>query len=161
MALSPEERTWAAVAHLAPLVGYFLLIGQVLLPLAILFLGPKTPFVQAHAKESLNGQISYTLYGLGLFLLALTVVGLVVVYPLALATAKAWLRSWLRERWAKSPSSAMRASIRGAKRRAGLFPSIPTQTSFQERLSGQHFWKASLAARRAARLGKGFWRARA
>ena len=75
MALSPEERTWAAVAHLAPLVGYFLLIGQVLLPLAILFLGPKTPFVQAHAKESLNGQISYTLYGLGLF----------VVYPLALA----------------------------------------------------------------------------
>ena len=32
-----------------------------------------------------NGQISYTLYGLGLFLLALTVVGLVVVYPLALA----------------------------------------------------------------------------
>ena len=75
MALSPEERTWAAVAHLAPLVGYFLLIGQVLLPLAILFLGPKTPFVQAHAKESLNGQISYTLYGLGL----------VVVYPLALA----------------------------------------------------------------------------
>ena len=46
---SPEERTWAAVAHLAPLVGYFLLIGQVLLPLAILFLGPKTPFVQAHA----------------------------------------------------------------------------------------------------------------
>ena len=85
MALSPEERTWAAVAHLAPLVGYFLLIGQVLLPLAILFLGPKTPFVQAHAKESLNGQISYTLYGLGLFLLALTVVGLVVVYPLALA----------------------------------------------------------------------------
>ena len=149
MALSPEERTWAAVAHLAPLVGYFLLIGQVLLPLAILFLGPKTPFVQAHAKESLNGQISYTLYGLGLFLLALTVVGLVVVYPLALALLALVL------------SSAMRASIRGAKRRAGLFPSIPTQTSFQERLSGQHFWKASLAARRAARLGKGFWRARA
>ena len=85
MALSPEERTWAAVAHLAPLVGYFLLIGQVLLPLAILFLGPKTPFVQAHAKESLNGQISYTLYGLGLFLLAPTGVGRVAVCPLALA----------------------------------------------------------------------------
>ena len=83
MPLSPEERTCVTVSHLAPLVGYFLLIGQVLLPLAILFLGPKTPFVQAHAKESLNGQISYTLYGLGLFLLALTVVGLVVVYLLA------------------------------------------------------------------------------
>jgi hypothetical protein len=34
-----------------------------------------------------------------------------------------------------------------AKRKKGFFPSIPTQTDFQERLSGQHFWKASLAAR--------------
>ena len=83
--LTDAERTWAAVAHLAPLVGYFVLIGQILLPLAILLWGPKSPFVQAHAKESLNGQISYTLYGLALFLLALTVVGLVVAVPLGLA----------------------------------------------------------------------------
>uniref|UniRef100_A0A831U6T8 DUF4870 domain-containing protein n=1 Tax=Thermus islandicus TaxID=540988 RepID=A0A831U6T8_9DEIN len=76
------DRTWAAVAHLAPLVGYFVLVGQILLPLAILLWGPKSPFVQAHAKESLNGQISYTLYGLGLLLLALTVVGLVLALPL-------------------------------------------------------------------------------
>ncbi len=77
-----KDRTWAAVAHLAPLVGYFLLIGQILLPLAILLWGPKSPFVQAHAKESLNGQISYTLYGLFLLLLAITVVGLVLALPL-------------------------------------------------------------------------------
>lgn len=82
---SDQERTWAALAHLAPLVGYFVLIGQILVPLAILLFGPKTPFVQAHAKESLNGQISYTLYGLGLFLLALTVVGIVLALPLGLA----------------------------------------------------------------------------
>ncbi|MFN4231446.1 DUF4870 domain-containing protein [Thermus sp.] len=82
--LTDAERTWAAVAHLAPLVGYFILIGQILLPLAILLWGPKSAFVQAHAKESLNGQISYTLYGLGLLLLAITVVGLVVAVPLAL-----------------------------------------------------------------------------
>ncbi|ALJ90406.1 DUF4870 domain-containing protein [Thermus aquaticus] len=80
-----SDRTWAAVAHLAPIVGYFLLIGQILLPLAILLWGPKSAFVQGHAKESLNGQISYTLYGLALLLLALTVVGLVVAVPLALA----------------------------------------------------------------------------
>ncbi|GGM97212.1 hypothetical protein GCM10007092_08670 [Thermus composti] len=82
---SDQERTWAAVAHLAPLVGYFVLIGQILVPLAILLWGPKTPFVQAHAKESLNGQITYTLYGLGVFLLALTVVGIVLALPLGLA----------------------------------------------------------------------------
>ncbi|GAB5603487.1 DUF4870 domain-containing protein [Thermus sp. FJN-A] len=83
--VSDVERTWAAVAHLAPLVGYFLLVGQILLPLAILLWGPKSPFVQTHAKESLNGQISYTLYGLGLVLLAITLVGLVVAVPLGLA----------------------------------------------------------------------------
>jgi len=83
--VSEADRTWAAVAHLAPLVGYFLLIGQILLPLAILLWGPKSAFVQDHAKESLNGQISYTLYGLALFLLAITVVGLVLVVPLGIA----------------------------------------------------------------------------
>ncbi len=82
LAPSQEERTWAAVAHLAPLVGYLVLIGQFLVPLGVLFFGPKTPFVQDHVKESLNGQISYTLYGLVLFLLALTVVGVVLVLPL-------------------------------------------------------------------------------
>ncbi len=83
--LTDADRTWAAVAHLAPLVGYFLLIGQILLPVAILLWGPKSAFVQAHAKASLNGQISYTLYGVVLLLLAMTVVGLVVALPLALA----------------------------------------------------------------------------
>lgn len=79
-----SDRTWAAVAHLAPIVGYFFVVGQILLPLAILLFGPKSAFVQAHAKESLNGQISYTLYGLALLLLALTMVGLVLAVPLAL-----------------------------------------------------------------------------
>ena len=49
-----------------------------------LLFGPKGSFLQAHGKESLNGQISYTLYGLVLLLLALTVVGLVLALPLAL-----------------------------------------------------------------------------
>ncbi|GAA5334112.1 MULTISPECIES: DUF4870 domain-containing protein [Thermus] len=83
--VSDTERTWAAVAHLAPLVGYFVLIGQILVPLAILLWGPQTAFVQAHAKEALNGQISYTLYGVALVLLAITVVGLILAVPLGLA----------------------------------------------------------------------------
>lgn len=128
---SPEERTWAAVAHLAPLVGYFLLIGQVLLPLAILFLGPKTPFVQAHAKESLNGQISYTLYGLGLFLLALTVVGIVVVYPLALALLALVLWNMVRGLWRRegerstaTPSSSASCPSLEDHHRQGVAPLV-------------------------------------
>ncbi|PZA06902.1 MULTISPECIES: DUF4870 domain-containing protein [unclassified Meiothermus] len=81
---SESDRTWAAVAHLAPLVGYLFLIGQILLPLAILLWGPKSAFVQSHAKESLNGQISYTIYGLVLLLLAFTIVGVVIALPLGL-----------------------------------------------------------------------------
>jgi uncharacterized Tic20 family protein len=83
--LVESDKNWAIAAHLAPLLGYFIAIGQILAPLAILLFGPKSAFVQAHAKESLNAQISYTLYGLGLWLLAITVVGLVLAVPLALA----------------------------------------------------------------------------
>jgi len=77
-----SEKNWAIAAHLAPILGYFILIGQILLPLGILLFGPKSAFVQAHAKESLNAQISYTIYGLVLILLAMTIVGIVFVIPL-------------------------------------------------------------------------------
>ncbi|MER3480941.1 MAG: DUF4870 domain-containing protein [Meiothermus sp.] len=82
--VSQNDKTWSAVAHLAPLIGYIVLIGQILLPLAILLWGPKSAFVQANAKESLNAQVSYTVYGLVIWLLAITVVGLILAVPLAL-----------------------------------------------------------------------------
>ncbi len=79
-----SEKNWAIAAHLAPVGGYFILIGQILLPLGILLFGPKSAFVQAHAKESLNAQISYTIYGLVLILLVMTRVGVVFVRPLGI-----------------------------------------------------------------------------
>lgn len=86
--VSQNDRTWFAVAHLAPLIGYIVLIGQILLPLAILLWGPKGAFVQANAKESLNAQVSYTVYGLALLLLlAITVVGPILVVPLVVPLA--------------------------------------------------------------------------
>lgn len=80
--VTDSDRYWAVAAHLAPILGYFILIGQILLPLGILLFGPKSGFVQAHAKESLNAQISYTIYALALLLLAMTIVGVVFVIPL-------------------------------------------------------------------------------
>lgn len=112
---SDQERTWAALAHLAPLVGYFVLIGQILVPLAILLFGPKTPFVQAHAKESLNGQITYTLYGLGLFLLALTVVGIVLALP-------SWF--WSFGTWSRGPWRRGGARCTATSLSSGWCPSL-------------------------------------
>lgn len=52
--------------------------------MGILLFGPRSDFVQAHAKESLDAQISYTIYGLVLLLLMATVVGIILAIPLGL-----------------------------------------------------------------------------
>lgn len=63
MSDTAEDRTLALLAHLAPLIGYFAGIGQILIPLLILVIkGKSSPFVYEHAKESLNFQICFTIY---------------------------------------------------------------------------------------------------
>ncbi len=79
------ERLWAVLVHFAPILSLFFTIGQILLPLLVLLVGPKDALTQANAKESLNAQISYTLFGIGLWLLAITVLWLVLAVPLTFA----------------------------------------------------------------------------
>lgn len=76
-----RDRYWAIGAHLAPLVGAIIPTAHILLPLAVLLFGPKSEFVRAHVKESLNAQIAYTAYLLLIIFLWLTAVGLVVAIP--------------------------------------------------------------------------------
>ena len=57
-----DDRNLAIIAHLAPLAGYLVVIGQILLPLAMYIFGPDKPFVKQQSKEALNAQISYTVY---------------------------------------------------------------------------------------------------
>ncbi len=75
MSASSDEKLWAALSHGLTLVGCWVAIGQLLAPL-IIYLVKKdsSAFVAAHARESLNFQISILIYGAGLFLMILTVI---------------------------------------------------------------------------------------
>lgn len=62
METNSESRNLALVAHLAPLAGYFIAIGQIIIPLLIYLMTDKH-FAKEQAKEALNAQISFTIYG--------------------------------------------------------------------------------------------------
>lgn len=93
-----EDRTLAVIAHLAPLIGYTIGFGQILIPLAIyLWKGKESEYVRQHALESLNFQISMTIY---LFVAAalmfvligfvlLPILGVIALVVMILATIKA------------------------------------------------------------------------
>ncbi|MGD9896709.1 MAG: DUF4870 domain-containing protein [Candidatus Methylacidiphilaceae bacterium] len=82
-----EGRNLAVIAHLAPLFGYFVTIGQILIPLLIYLLA-KEPFAKEQAKEALNAQISFTIYAIVVILLCFILIGLPLV--LALGVFVVW-----------------------------------------------------------------------
>jgi len=81
----PEERTWAAVAHIGALVAAWFALG-VLGPLTVLVLkGNDSAFVRRHAVESLNFQISLFIYGVIAALLAIFTLGVALIIEIPLA----------------------------------------------------------------------------
>ena len=82
---SKQERTWAMFCHLGAYAGYILPFGHILAPL-IIWLVKKNefPLVEDQGKESLNFQISITIYALVAALLALKLIGFVVMFGLAI-----------------------------------------------------------------------------
>ena len=59
----PEERNWSVGAHVGALVGNVFALGQIVVPLVIwLAKKDESPFIADQARESLNFQISMTLY---------------------------------------------------------------------------------------------------
>lgn len=85
----PSERNWAVCAHLASVAGWVgIPMGHLLAPLIVwLIKKDESQFVRAQAIESLNFQISMTLYALAAGFLAVTVIGLVVAIPAIIAIA--------------------------------------------------------------------------
>src|SRR5262245_42355555 len=63
---SADEKQWAMFCHLAAFAGLVILgIGQILGPLVIWLIKKDTmPFVNQEGKESVNFQISVTIYGI-------------------------------------------------------------------------------------------------
>ena len=74
--MTKNERIWAMSCHLSSLVIMFLPGGNIIGPLSIwLFKGNEMPLVEAQAKESLNFQISMTIFFLFAFLLSYIWIG--------------------------------------------------------------------------------------
>jgi len=81
------EKNWAVAAHLASVAGWIgIPFGHILAP-AFVWLAKKdeSEYVRSQAIESLNFQISMTIYALVSGLVAITVIGLVVAIPAFIA----------------------------------------------------------------------------
>lgn len=94
--ISQEEKTLSAIAHLSPLLGYLIGFGQILIPLVILLLKGDSPYIREHAKESLNFQISMTVYFIGSVILMFVLVGFLLAGVLAIVALIAMINATLR-----------------------------------------------------------------
>jgi uncharacterized Tic20 family protein len=82
-----DERTWAMLAHLAALAGIVVwLFGAVLGPLAVwLARRGQSPFVEEHAREALNFNITVVLAAIVCALLMLVFIGFILGSALFIA----------------------------------------------------------------------------
>ena len=82
-----DEKLWSMLCHLTALVGFVgIPLGHVLGPLVIWLLKKKEiPAVDQQGKESLNFQISMTIYGIAAGLLAFIVIGIPILIGLGIA----------------------------------------------------------------------------
>jgi len=94
----PDERNMALLAHLGALAGYVVGFGHILVPLVVwLVKKDESEFVRANALESLNFQISMTIWiGISVVLTVvligipmLVLLGIVDLVCIVLATIKA------------------------------------------------------------------------
>ena len=85
--VSSEERTWAMIAHLCPLLGYAVPIPffNIAAPGIVWFLKRETmPFVDDQAKEALNFQITMFLAAIVCIVLIFVVIGIFLSIALAI-----------------------------------------------------------------------------
>jgi uncharacterized protein len=82
-ALTADEKQWAMIGHLSALAGFVVPFGNLIAPLVVWMMKKEeSKFIEEHARESLNFQISASIYLIGLSLTICIGIGLVLV-PLA------------------------------------------------------------------------------
>ena len=80
-----QERTWGMLAHLAALAGFIIPLGNIIGPLVVwLIKKDESPFVDDQGKESLNFQISITIYCIVAAILIVIVIGIFLLIGLAI-----------------------------------------------------------------------------
>ena len=84
--LTQEERTVAAAAHLAAFAGHLFPFAHIIAPLAVwLWRRDRSAFVNDQGKESINAQISLTIYVVACIPLCFVLIGFVLIGLLYLA----------------------------------------------------------------------------
>lgn len=96
-ALTSEERGWGVAAHLSAFVGAWVALAF-LGPLIVWLVGrERHPFIDHHAKEALNFNLTFLLIGIvgGIIAVVGAVVtlglGLIAIVPAAIALAIVWI----------------------------------------------------------------------
>ena len=80
---TPDERNWAVLSHVLALLAALFLLGQVVVPLGIwLWKKDESPFIEQNARESLNFQLSMTIYFVVALLLVYLLIGFVLLASL-------------------------------------------------------------------------------
>ncbi len=85
---SKDERTWALFCHLSALALFVFPFGNIVAPLVIwLVKKEELPLVDDQGKESLNFQLSVTIYALAAGILSFVLIGI----PILIALGIFWL----------------------------------------------------------------------
>ena len=79
-----DARNWATLSHLSAYIAFFG-IPPLVGPLVMWLIRRDDPYAEYHAKEALNFNISFVLYGIASAILILAVVGLLLL-PIVLVT---------------------------------------------------------------------------
>jgi uncharacterized Tic20 family protein len=78
-----DSRTWAMFCHLGAFAGYIIPFGHIIAPLIIwLIKRDESPLVADQGKESLNFQLSMTLYAIIAGLLIVIFIGFILLFAL-------------------------------------------------------------------------------
>lgn len=75
--LDRDQRTYGMLCHLIALAGYLIPFGNIIGPLIVWLIKKEgSPFVDEQGKESLNFQISITIYAIVAGILTMVVIGI-------------------------------------------------------------------------------------
>jgi hypothetical protein len=80
-----DARTWAMLCHVGAFAGYIIPLGHIIAPLIIwLIKKDESPFVDDQEKESLNFQISISIYAVSAAVLTFVVIGVALLIALVI-----------------------------------------------------------------------------
>lgn len=81
-----QERTWGMLCHLSALAVFIFPLGNVFGPLIVwLIKKDESSFVDDQGKESLNFQISFTIYCIIAAILTIVFIGIIILIALGIA----------------------------------------------------------------------------